>query len=235
MQGGAFLRKDLLNDSLRLNPTLNQRSIDLQLSRLVAANILRRIERGKYKLADKNLPEFIYRSSINEQSLYQSLKQQFPFLQICVWCPNVLSLLMLHVPNINYCFVDVEKDGIEPIFNALHQMGLKQQILMTPSSKECERYLTGTDSIVVRQLIGESPIAQIDNCTVPRIEKILVDAIADNELHFANGSEIYNIFANVLNQYNVNISKLMRYASRRNRKEKLQQIIQTVDYDKSKE
>ena len=142
---------------------------------------------------------------------------------------------MLHIPNIGYTFVDVEKDGMESVFHALQNMGIGRNILLAPSVEDCERYLVGTDAIVVRQLIGQSPLTEIEGCTVPRIEKILVDAIGDNELQFAGGSEIYNIYEFARERHNINMSKLNRYASRRNRKEKVQQIIATIDYDKSEE
>lgn len=154
---------------------------------------------------------------------------------MCIWSPRVLSFFMIHVPNIGYTFVDVEKEGMESVFHALQNMNLSRNILFAPSVKDCERYLTGTDAIVVRQLIGQSPLTEVDGSTVPRIEKILVDAIGDNEMQFAGGSEIYNIYEYVRERNNVNMSKLMRYASRRNRKEKVEQIFNTIDHDKSKE
>lgn len=233
-RGGSFQRQELLLDVVRHNLDINQRTIDLQLSRLIASNVILRTGRGNYKLMEKKQPFFTYQPSEEEKTIYQKLKLQFPFSEMCVWSPKVLSSFMLHIPNVNYILVDVEKDGIEPVFNALQQLQPKRQILMTPTSKDCDRYLIGTDAIVVRQLIGESPITQSDGCTVPCIEKILVDAISDNELRFANSSEIYNIFANVRERFNVNISKLMRYASRRNRKEKVKQILQIIENDKPK-
>lgn len=69
-------------------------------------------------------------------------------------------------------------------------MNLGRNILLAPSAQECERYQTGTDAVVVRQLIGQSPLTEVDGCVAPRIEKILVYAVGDNELSFARGSEI---------------------------------------------
>ena len=70
-----------------------------------------------------------------------------------------------------------------------------------------------------------------DGCIVPRIEKILVDLVGDNELFFASGSETYNIYEFVRESNNINMSRLLRYASRRNRKEKVEQIINSIDND----
>lgn len=231
MQGGTFQRKDLLREIADKQPTIKKRAVDLQISRLIASGILVRKSPGKYQLAANSLPEFVLNLSETEKNIYQKLKEQFPLLDLCVWSPKVLSPFMLHVPNVGYTFVDVEKDGMEPAFHALQNMNLGRNILLAPTVQECERYLTGADAIVVRQLTGQSPLTEVDGCVVPRIEKILVDAVGDNELFFTGGSEIYHIFENAFERVKVNKSKLMRYASRRNRKNQVEQIINTIDHD----
>ena len=86
-----------------------------------------------------------------------------------------------------------------------------------------------SNAIVVRQLIGQSPLTVVDGCVVPRIEKILVDLVGDNELLFASGAETYNIYEFARERINLNMSKLLRYASRRNRKDKIEGIINSID------
>ena len=217
MRGGTFHRKDLLCYIVDKYPGIN----------------LKRSGRGKYIVAENKLPEFVYLPSEQEQDIFLKLKTKFPFLDMCVWSPRVLASYMLHVPNIAYSFVDVEKDGMETVFHTLQDMRLGRNILFSPSAVDCERYLSGTDSIVVRQLIGQSPLTEVNGCKVPRIEKILVDALGDNELSFADGSEIYNIYEYARERNNVNMSKLFRYASRRNRKDKVEHIINAINNDKS--
>ncbi|MGM9816780.1 MAG: DUF6577 family protein [Lepagella sp.] len=188
-----------------------------------------------YELSHDSLSEFVYQPSQTEKDIFLRLKQKFPLLDICIWSPRVLASFMLHVPNIGYIFVDVEKEGMDTVFHALQNMRLGRNILLSPSPKDCDRYLTGSDAIVVRQLISQSPMTIVDGCQVPRIEKILVDAIGDKELLFASGSEIYNIYEYAHERNHINMSKLLRYASRRNRKEKVKQIIQVIEHDQSQE
>ena len=235
MKGGTFRRKDLLLHVARQQEHIRATAVDLQITRLMASGKLQRIGHGDYELVSQSLPEFVYQPPEVEKDIYGRLKQKFPFLDFCIWSPKVLSSFMLHVPNICYTFVDVEKDGMESVFHALQEMGLNRNILLSPSAADSDRYLTGTDAIVVRQLIGQSPLTKVDGCTVPRIEKILVDAIGDNELLFAGGSEIYNIYEYARERNHVNMSKLMRYASRRNRKKQVEQIIRYIDDDQSQE
>ena len=143
----------------------------------------------------------------------------------------MLASFMINLPMIDFILVDVEKVGIESVFDTLQNMELGRNILMTPSKEECKRYLWGTNAIVVRQLIGQSPLTVVDGCVVPRIEKILVDLVGDNELFFASGVETYNIYEFARERINVNMSKLLRYASRRNRKNKVEEIINSIDND----
>ena len=65
--------------------------------------------------------------------------------------------------------------------------------------------------------------------------KILVDVIGDYELFFASGYETYNIFEFALERNQINKSKLLRYASRRNRKDKVEQILSEIEHDDTQE
>lgn len=228
-QRGPFRRKDLLRCLFDLNEEVKENSIDILVNRLLDAGKLQRTGRGEYIL---NNNCFIYHPSHFEQEIFTELKKYFPLLDFCIWSPKVLSSLMLHVPNIGYTFVDVEKDGMEPVFHKLQSIDLGKNILISPSETDCERYLTGTDSIVVRQLIGRSPVTEINGCTVPMIEKILTDSVGDNELSFTGGSEIFNIFETAFERYDINQAKMLAYASRRNRKDTIEQILKTINYDK---
>jgi hypothetical protein len=229
--GGVFSRKDLLLDITRQQLGIKTSAISLQINRMIASGILRRIGYGKYELIKNGLPEFVYHPSQFEQDVYMRLKKQFPFADFCIWSPKVLIPFMVNVPNVDYIFLDVEKDVMESAFNALQCMELGRNILLAPSLIECNRYLTGTDSIVVRHLIGQSPLTVVSGCTVPRLEKILVDVIGDNELFFASGIETYNIYEFALERNHINKSKLLRYASRRNRKDKVEQILIEIEHE----
>ena len=168
MQGRTFHRKDLLLDVARRKENIRVEAIDLQINRLIASGMLRRVGHGEYELTDNSLSEFVYRPSEAEKEIFGKLKRQFPFLDFCIWSPKVLASFMLHVPNIGYTFVDVEKDGMESVFNALQGMELNRNILLSPSLMDCDRYLTGTDAIVVRQLIGQSPLTEVLHRTTYR-------------------------------------------------------------------
>ena len=231
LHNGSFSRKELMHELAGREDGISEQTLSLQLNRLVSSCQLVRKGRGLYSLPTDSLPDFLYEPSEWECKVYRSLKSDYPLLDFCIWSPRVLSSFMLHVPNIGYTFIDVEKDGMESVFHTLQQIVTDRNVMLAPSAGDCDRYLTGSNAIVVRQLIGQSPLTMVNNCLVPRIEKIMVDAIGDNELFFAGGSEIYNIFEYAFERNQVNRSKLLRYASRRNRKEQVEQIISTIAQD----
>ena len=51
------------------------------------------------------------------------------------------------------------------------------------------------------------------------------------EPFFASGYETYNIFEFALERNHINKSKLLRYASRRNRKDKVEQILIEIEHE----
>ena len=83
--------------------------------------------------------------------------------------------------------------------------------------------------IIVRTLINEAPVVSVQNYFVPTLEKILVDAAGDNELLFAQGTELFTIYENAFQIHDMNGSRLLRYAARRNRKDKIMKILNTIN------
>jgi predicted transcriptional regulator of viral defense system len=81
------------------------------------------------------------------------------------------------------------------------------------------------NAVIVRPLIAEAPITAFQGINIPTIEKILVDIVADKEFEYANGAEMYHIYKNVFEAVDVNQKKMLRYASRRNKKQIIEQIL----------
>lgn len=97
---------------------------------------------------------------------------------------------------------------------------------MMPSVTDFNRYINGNQAIIIRPLISEAPLQIIDGIKVPSIEKILVDIIEDIEFSFLQGAELHSVYSAIFEQYNVNKNKLFRYATRRNRKQEVEQLLE---------
>src|SRR5699024_7405610 len=122
-----------------------------------------------------------------------------------------------------------EREAMEPVFMSLQGIESEIPIFLNPTQEDVTRYITNRDIIIVRPLVKEAPIDIIDGCPVPTLEKMLVDAISDKELQHLQGNELYTIYSNAFSDYEIKKPRLLRYAARRNRKQKVEQIINTIN------
>lgn len=222
-QHRQFTRKELLDYLRKDNHAISVGSISIQLQRLVSDNQLIRPQRGIYALAKDVKRSFILIPSLRLKEIGQQIKESFPFTDFCIWSSNTISPFMHHIPNINSIYVDIEREALESVFNLLNNNDTR--VFMMPSSSDFSRYINGNEAIIIRPLISEAPLKIINELKVPTIEKILVDIIGDVEFSYLQGAELYSVYSAIFEQYDINMSKLFRYATRRNRKQEVIQIL----------
>lgn len=226
-QGHPFHRHELMH---YLNAdNVPESSAHVILNRLVRQGELIKTGYGIYSFPEKGKRPFVYQLSDEEQTLSRQIRAKFPFTDFCTWKSSVLVPYMQHIPAFNMLFVDVERVAIESVFHFLQGNNPAMAVLLNPTVQECERYITTDKLLIVRILVKEAPITFVDKTPVPTLEKILVDAAGDKELSYVQGSELYTIYENAFNMNKVNISRLLRYATRRNRKDYVLKIINTIE------
>ena len=81
------------------------------------------------------------------------------------------------------------------------------------------------DYILVKPFISESPVFRQGEVTVPTIEKLLVDRISDKEYSQNSLASTVRAFQKTFEEYDVNVSRLVRYASRKGKKEEISEIL----------
>ena len=214
----SFSRKELLEKF----SNLSKEALSKQLYKLIENNRLERVSQGVYRL-----PASLFAVSEEIKQLNQLLKTHFPFAEFCLWSSDALLPFMHHVPNLNFVFVDVETDAAESAFNFL-KSNLSKSIYICPDKEELNRYITGTEAIIIRHLVSESPLQTVENTTVPTLEKVLVDIAGDVEFDFMQGAEITYFYRNVMERNKVNKKKLLRYASRRGRHKEVEQLYKSA-------
>ncbi|MDE5844032.1 MAG: hypothetical protein K2H44_01415 [Muribaculaceae bacterium] len=202
-------------------------TIHVLLNRLVEDKKIVKIGRGLFSLSNAFKPQYIYTQSNAEIELSTALLQKFPFVSNCVWKANAIAPFMQHVPSMSFVRVDVERITMESVFQYLQRQYPENMILLNPSQCECERYINIDNIIIVRPLIAETPLSSYKGINRPAIEKILVDIVSDKEFDYVGGFELHYIFSNVFESVDVNKKKLLRYASRRNKKEKIEHILRS--------
>jgi len=228
-QDGIFTRKDLLNVVRSGMKNISEGSLVVLLNRMIAENKIIRVSYGKYKLNEDLKHEFLYEPNEFMLSLNKHIKEKFPFIDYCIWQPSVFASMMLHVPAVRTTLVDVEREAMASVFMSLQNVESEIPIFLNPSQEDVDRYITNRDLIIVRPLVKEAPLDVINGCPVPTLEKMLVDAISDKELQHLQGNELYTIYSNAFSDYAIKKTRLLRYAARRNRKQKVEQIINTIN------
>lgn len=228
-QDGIFTRKDLLTVVRSGMKNISEGSLVVLLNRMIAENKIIRVSYGKYKLNEDLKHEFLYEPNEFMLSLNKHIKEKFPFIDYCIWQPSVFASMMLHVPAVRTTLVDVEREAMESVFMSLQNVESEIPIFLNPSQEDVDRYITNRDLIIVRPLVKEAPLDVINGCPVPTLEKMLVDAISDKELQHLQGNELYTIYSNAFSDYAIKKTRLLRYAARRNRKQKVEQIINTIN------
>jgi hypothetical protein len=226
----VFTRKELITYLKGFNTEDLLSSLSEQLSRLLKSGQITRIKRGVYTLTGNTKSEFFINSSDEVKKIDLHLKKQFPFISYCIWDSTAIMPYMLHLPNIKFIFVDVERDATESVFNLLNIENTKRVYLM-PTSTEFERYISGFNTLIIRNLVSESPLQNKEGINTPSIEKILVDIIGDVEFSFLKGAELHHVYNTIFERHNVNKNKLLRYATRRGRKEEVEQLLNANKYD----
>ena len=220
-QDGQFTRKDLLNAVRSGMKNISEGSLVVLLNRMLAENKIIRVSYGKYKLNEDLKYDFLYEPSEFMLSLNRHIKEKFPFIDYCIWQPSIFASMMLHIPAV--------RTTLESVFMSLQNMESAIPVFFYFNQEDADRYITNRDMIIVRPLVKEAPIDIIDGCPVPTLEKMLVDAISDKELQHLQGNELYTIYSNAFSDYEIKMPRLLRYAARRNRKQKVEQIINTIN------
>ena len=132
---------------------------------------------------------------------------------------------MRHQPGKFITIIEVEKEVMQSVFNLLQNS--HQHVFISPSQEIINNYLYNSKlPIVIEKLISEAPTQKIKNLETTTIEKILVDLLSDTDLFSAfQGRELYNIYEIAFARYYINISKMKRYAKRRSKFKKLEDIL----------
>lgn len=184
-------------------------------------NIIERVSRGIYQLSSKQKFQFVTDAHIEQMN--ELLKEKFPFIRYCVWNGNSLTSLMHHIAINNAIYVEAERDAVESVFNTLKEH--YKNVFINPDGQLMERYIDLSQSpIIVKTLISESPLDKTGDIPTPSFEKIIVDICFDADFQYLAGSELSNIIDNS-RIYTIDRSKLLRYASRKNKREQMQKLL----------
>lgn len=220
-----FSVSDIIQFYQQFEDNIKRSTVDWRIYELTNADIIHRMARGIYSL--KEVRHYQPEITRANKLLYGSFKKQFPYARGCFWDTRWLNEFMLHQPGRFYTLLEVEKDVLEAVFYEMKDQG--KEAFLNPSEEVIDKYIVDKRSpLLLLPLISEAPTQEIDGVRTITIEKMLVDLVSNASLFAAQqGSELKRIFKAAYEKYTISEAKILRYASRRNRKEAIELLIKS--------
>ena len=214
------------------NPDLTEQAFRRILYSLENERCITPIGAGIYALINpflaSNKKKFVPSLSPTAQELSLEVRENFPYTQYLIWETGTLHEFMTHQPGQNQIILEIDKEATESVFNKLKEQP-SRNIFLEPDRVIYERYIIDSPvSILLLQLVTQSPKMKTKGIISARLEKILVDIFSDEDRFFTfHGQEMINIFENTFSTYWINTKTLFRYAGRRKVVERLKKFINT--------
>jgi hypothetical protein len=193
-----------------------------RINSLVKLGVIQRIGRGTYKYGSGHI--FLPEMTLKIFKINSFMSSSFPYLKYCIWPVAEINFLSQHLINKRIFYVEVERDAVESVFEQLRDKF--KYVLMGRSN---DNVYLGESIIVVRPLVSGSPTQMVRGVPTITIEKLLVDLFSDKEFKFLQGYELTYIFRNAFSKFTVNIDKLLRYASRKEKRKVIAEFVQTIN------
>ncbi|PWK17183.1 hypothetical protein LV89_04469 [Arcicella aurantiaca] len=224
------LGRESIEDYLR---TIGNYNVEYTLNSLVKSGLLERTGRGRYSLG---LKRQIYSPPLENaiKGIYGLIQEEKPLLECCVWRTSIINEFTLHQAGRFAQIVEIERDGLEAVFDLLRDH--YPNVYLNPSDELLDRYIAyQNDAIIIIPLTSEAPMQKIEGIRTTTIEKLLVDLIVDIKLYESfQGAELAYIIKEAFRKYPINKDKMLRYARRRRKGNKVEIMIelslQTEDF-----
>lgn len=218
-----------------LDPEITESALAWRINDLVKRKVIDQVKLGIYTISEKE----VYQPFVSDKlaSLSKIVAKEFDALEYCLWTTEWLNDFTRHQFGTFFYILEVEKDFLEEVFNAYSEY--KQfRVYLDPNEdimeRYVERYVESEISIILKPLVSRSPKQKVaikeqprDEIYVPTLEKILIDVYSDSVTFYAiQGSEMNTLFENALKRYQINFTKLISYARRRNKEDQIKSFLE---------
>lgn len=228
---GLFDRDTISSFIMDLDPEITESAMTWRIHDLVKRKVLHQVKLGVFVISNKEA----YKPFVSDKlaRLSKIVAKEFDQLDYCLWSTEWLNDFTRHQLATFYYILEVERDFVEEVFNAYS--GSKQyRVYLDPKEDIMERYVESENSVIIKPLISRSPKQKFvikekskGKIYVPTIEKILIDVYSDAVIFSAiQGSEMDALFENALKRYQINFTKLISYARRRNKVDQVKSYLE---------
>lgn len=228
--GNSFSLDSLANYFQSAAIDVNRRSLAIQLSRMVRSNVLRKDNNGRFIISENHKAEFHPLYDEEMKKIADVIRSAYPFMDICIWSIDDIKRLSHYASNRNVVYVEVDRDAAEGVFELVSRIFSDRRVFINPTENEYTYYINGNSSIIVKPLRTEAPcIKDNEGILHPSIEKIMVDVVSDVDFAPWQDYETVRLFETISSLYTVSSTKLMRYARRRAKGEKIDRLMAEIN------
>ena len=227
-----FGKMDLRSFYQKRSPSLSESAFRRILYTLERRDQIIPVDAGVYRFPNGHTApharkKFTPIFSADLRQIDREVKTAFPYAETLIWETRCLHEFMLHQPGQSQIILETEKDVSESVFNLLNARFVGR-VFLQPDRLTFERYiLPRPDSILITSLLTQSPHQKIEGVSTPKLEKILVDIFADEDIFYIfHGEELAHIFDAAFARYQISQKAIFRYAQRRKVDQKIREFIQ---------
>jgi len=218
----VFQTKDLSALLCKIYPELSDKTIAWKINQLKNEKVIFQVGRGLYSLT--YLPEFEPSLCLKTKRFFNKIDRN-SYEELIVWDTSVLDNLLDRTSDKSWIFILAPKTDLENLFSDLQHFS--KPIFLNPDREITARYvLPQPEAVILLPVISQMPTTAQNDFIMPTIEAILVNIWLDFEQYFHPlGYELSTIFQTSFKNYNINRSKLLRYAARRDKREAIEEFI----------
>jgi len=215
LKKNTFSRNELYNAAKQIDSSFKDTQLRFYIGKLKSENLIVSLGRDLYAKNINNKNKYIPANSEISNKIISIMKEEYPLVSFRILDLSCMNEFVNHLIAHNHVFLEVEKDGMDFIYEHL-QESFSNKVLLNPSKKEIELY-SASDDIFILPLASESPPGnnEIYNTS---LEKLIVDMFANKVFQmFVSRGDYPNALEDMFEKYNINETKLFRFARRRNK------------------
>src|SRR5690606_813241 len=216
-----------ITDAIRSHfPKLSPSTISWRINQLKKEKLLFQVGRGLYTFNYK--PNFTPEACLKSKRIYNRVKALYAG-EIAIWDTVMLSEISGAEISKYWVFIALTKEDMEFLFGEM--LSFSKKVYLQPDKETTARYLIPQDeAIILTALISETPTERLGDYLSLSIEGILVNAWFEHEQFLQPiGLDIHKLYEQAFSKYNVNKSKLLRYAARRDKRKEINELLKTIE------
>lgn len=222
----VFQTKDLSSLLGRIYPELSEKTIAWKINQLKNEQVIFQVGRGLYSLAF--MPEFEPSLSLKSKRFCNKIEKKTT-TKLIIWDTSIVDKLLQRTSEKSWIFILAPKTDLEKLFIDLQQFS--KPVFLNPDREIIARYvLPLSEAVILLPCISQMPTTIPNDFIMPTIEAILVNIWIDFEQYFQLlDYDLNTIFQSSFKNYNINLSKMLRYAARRDKRIVIEKFISTLE------